>query len=278
MDKSQSKYDLSQSLIVHEQSLDNLLKIVAYLAHFSLRPDVEAPLSQREHEILHNPNLFDKIMKENYSFNKYKSLKRLIAFSGMNNNFFCTVMVINCLKNLSYCLDSCISYLEVLSEIALIPQSDQELMWELIFGFPNVFYETDFHRVMKYGFQASRSLVKMSMNYTTSLRFSSSIPSFLRSLVEASDKNESTCIIMIVFLLQMVNGNKKLFERLVRFPSPYHIYENLYDWIFQFVKVYWDRDRRDNVFSNPYSTYKQCKMFNPKLKDELIIFEENIIK
>lgn len=287
MSKTTSQFDYKSIYYVHEQALDHCVRTVGYLLNYVRSHNDKFELTKQgdlihlqptDNEAIFSENLYDKLLKENFSFNCYKSMKRLISYSCLQNDGLSIALITNILKNLSYCLDNCVSYLEALKEIVLIKDQYTELRREIVFGFPTVIDEVDFQRHLKFGFQGTRNLERMSVNYVSSLRLTSSVHSgvqtFLRSIMEASEKNESTCYIMITFMLQMVNADEGLFKYLLHFPAPCHLFENLHDWIFWFVKTFTDREKSGFGMSQ----YKASKLFTSQMRESLMMYEDHIEK
>lgn len=285
MSKTTSQFDYKSIYYTHEQSLDHVVRMVGYLLNYVRSRNDEFLLTKKgdlihlnpvDNEAIFSENLYDKLMKENFSFNCYKSLKRLIAWSCYQNDLLSTVLIITILRNLSYCLDNCVSYLEALKELVFIRDDYINHRRELIFGLPTVLDEIDFQRNQKFGFQCNRNLERQSVNYVSALKVTSGVPTFLRCIVDASDKNESTCYIMIVFLLQMINADQTLFWHLLSFPSPSHLFENLHDWIFWFVRTYTDREKKG--YGGIMNQYRTSKLFASVMKDNLMLYEDHIEK
>lgn len=287
MSKTTSQFDYKSIYHVHEQALDHCVRTVGYLLNYVRSHNDKFELTKQgdlihlqptDNEAIFSENLYDKLLKENFSFNCYKSMKRLISYSCFQNDGLSIALITNILKNLSYCLDNCVSYLEALKEIVLIKDQYTELRREIVFGFPTVIDEVDFQRHLKFGFQGTRNLERMSVNYASSLRLTSGVHSgvqtFLRSIMEASEKNESTCYIMITFMLQMVNADEGLFKYLLHFPAPCHLFENLHDWIFWFVKTFTDREKSGFGMSQ----YKASKLFTSQMRESLMMYEDHIEK
>lgn len=284
MSKNSTSYEYRNAVNHHELSLDHALRVSVHLLEYyreqislvhSTGKGEQITLTHNEIEVIYNQNLYDKMMKENFTFNCYKSLKRFLRWACHRNEMLSTIILINVLRNLSYCSENCISYLEALKELVLLKDEFSELRRELVFGIPTVADDIDFNKHQKFGFQIYRSIERPSLNYLTSLKVTSNVQSFIRSIMDAVDKNESTAFIMITFFVQMLNSSQPLFNQLITYPSPNHLHENLHDWIFSFVKTYLDQEK------NPYSTYsvfRQSKLFNGMMKENLITYEENIFK
>lgn len=285
MSKNSSAYESRNVYSYHEASLEYALRLSAHLLQYyrermilagSSTGQVEPiTLTHQENEVVYNQALYDKMMKENYSNNCYKSMKRLLSWVCFGNDMLSTLIIVNVLRNLGYCGENCISYLEALKELLALRDEFADSRRDLIFGVPTVLDDVDYYNQTKFGFQINKSIERPSFTFLTSLKITANVNSFLRSIVECVDKNESTAFIMITFLLQIVNSDQVLFKRLMHYPSPNHLHETFYDWIFSFVKVYLDQEK--NAYSG-YSMYRQSKLFNSIMKESLIIFEENIHK
>jgi hypothetical protein len=285
MSKTSTQYDYKSVYYVHEQALDHIVRMVGHLLHYVRANNDQFFLTEKgslihlqphENEVIYSDSLYDKLMKENFSFNSYKSLKRLLAFACYQNEVLSSILLLNILRNLSYGLDNCVSYLEALREIMYIKDEFVAFRRELVFGVPTTLDEVDFQRNLKFGFQVNKNLERQSINYISAFKVTSGIPTFLKCIIDVSEKSESNCYIMIVFLLQMINADQSLFLQLVSYPSPCHMFENLHQWIFWFIKTYTDREHKG--YESVMNQYKASKLFASQMKENLTLFEDHIEK
>jgi hypothetical protein len=285
MSKTTTQYDYKSVYYMHEQALDHCVRMVGHLLSYVRAHNDEFWLTKKgalihlqpnENEVIYSDHLYDKLMKENFVFNNYKSLKRLLAFGCFQNEVLSTVLLVNILRNLSYGLENCVSYLEALRELVYIKDDFVAYRRELVFGVPTVLDEVDFQRHLKFGFQINKNLERQSVNYISSLKVTSGVPTFLKCIYDVSEKSESTCYIMIVYFLQMVNADESLFLHLLRFPSPCHQFETLYQWIFWFIKSYTEREKRG--YETIINQYKASKLYEPVMKENLTLLEDHIEK
>ena len=101
----------------------------------------------------------------------------------------------------------------------------------------------------------------------------SNISCLLKFLVTARDKNESTCIIALTYLLEVANANKEIFEYIISLPSPFIFYANFYDWIFITVDHFVKAKNKAMTYA---TTYSLAQHFKNRLKENLLFFEDNI--
>lgn len=285
MSKTSTQYDYKSVYYVHEQALDHVVRMVGYLLQY-VRKNNEAfwitqqgaliHLQPHENEVIYSDVLYDKLMKENFTFNSYKSLKRLLAYTCCQNEVLSSILLLNILRNLSYGLDNCISYLEALREIMFIKDDFVAYRREIVFGVPTVLDEVDFQKHLKFGFQTNKNLERQSVNYISAFKISSGIPTFLKCIVDVSEKSESNCYIMITYLLQIINSDQQLFLELLKYPSPCHLFENLHQWIFWFVKTYTDREHKG--YDTIANQYKSSRLYVSNMKEQLTLYEDHIQK
>ena len=87
------------------------------------------------------------------------------------------------------------------------------------------------------------------------------------------DKSENSCVLMVVYLLEIVNSSRSCFEYILGLPSPFAIYGNFYDWIFVIVNEFVKGASRATGYS------QICPLvhhYASKLKENLMTFEDNI--
>jgi hypothetical protein len=288
MSKTITQYEAKNGFFVHEQSLEPLLQLICQLlavmkAHnqeiFDKKLDKPyIQLTPEESQAVYSENFYNKILKENYAFNNFQSLRFLIEFNCTHNEMLSRVLIINILKSLHYWSETNISHfntshVEALKALLLIKDEYSEIRREITFGVPTVLDDVDFQRQRRFGFQCHRALDKASVNYFTPLKVGWECQSFLKLLSNAADRSDSTCYILIVYYLQIVNSDEKIFESLLRYPSPTHEHESLHQWIFGFVKSYIKRDRE--YYMGTY--YRPSRQFDDAMKENLERYEDNLL-
>ena len=278
-----STFEAKSSFCQHEAVMDYVLRMVAHLYgtitnyNRSLTGE-EAErnmilFSDGEGQVMYSEPLYEKIMKEDYSFNSYKALKRLVHEVCFQNEVISVFLIGIVLKNLAFHQDIFISFLEALKEMVFIKDQFAGIRKDLIFGVPSIFTEIDFQKNLKFGLQVNKSLERVSVDFISTLKINQNSQSFLRSLAGASEFDEPRCYIMIVYLLQMLCNDEDLFKTFVKMPSPTHLYENYYDFIFGFVKIFEEKEKR--FWANEF---RATKLYQPIMKEKLTFFEENIRK
>lgn len=271
----------------HELVMDVLLRLVALLLQIlknhnqhliesqSNEPIWE--LSMHELGILYSESFFEKMLKENYGFNNFKAIRRILIWVCTNNDARSEKIITEVLKHLNYYLSENIAgYLECIKVLALIEDSYTEFRRDLIFGVPTVLFEQDYYtQVNRYGLGVHKSLKKPSMSFVSPVQKDTYTSCFLKVIVDTSEKNESNCFMMLTYLVMMLNSSQDIFTTLVAYPSPSSLYQNFYDWIFAFVKEYLEKDRK---FNSSYSDYKYSRLYHSTMKEQLLLLEDHILK
>ena len=283
MSKVLSQYESKNGFYVHEQSLDPLLQLICQLLMvmrgynqeiYEKKLDKEfMQLTPEESQAVYSEEFYDKIMKENYAFNNFQSLRFLLMFNCTHNEMLSRVLIINILKNLAYWTEGNVSHLEAIKTLLLIEDEYSESRRDMILGVPAVLDDTDFQKNLKFGFQNHRNLDRASVTYLSPLKLGFGVHSFLRNIVSAFERNESASFIMLVYYLQIVNSSEKIFDTMLRFPSPTHQHESFHHWVFGFVKEYLKRDREYNTSTY----YRPSRQFNDLMKENLERYEDNLI-
>ena len=160
MAKKASSYE--KSLNLHEKTMNGLLKTVAHLAQYLYQQNLQNKMmpSQEDTNALFRLDFYEKMAKENYIFNSYESLRKLMAIVCSNNLQFSTNIIIHCLKNLTMYNDSIISYLEVLKELCLLQDNFHGFRKDLILGVPTILKEVDYLNKQKFGLQCEGNINK----------------------------------------------------------------------------------------------------------------------
>ena len=102
LEKKSSSYDRKQGYSLHEQALEPCLKCIMLIY-------------KRNPENYVSVNFIEKIMKENYQINDYKTLKGILRIVCRNNEKLSDAIISSCLKNIYIsAYEDCIGYLMVI--------------------------------------------------------------------------------------------------------------------------------------------------------------------
>ena len=107
MEKKSSSYDRKQGYSLHEQALEPCLKCIMIVCKKLVE---NYTFNFKDVGV----NFIEKIMKENYQINDYRTLKGILRVVCKNNEKLSDAVISSCLKNICIsAYEDCIGYLEV---------------------------------------------------------------------------------------------------------------------------------------------------------------------
>lgn len=219
---------------------------------------------------LQNLDFYEKMLGENFYFNNYKVLKGFIKLFCTDNMRLSKKIAIICIKNFTHYYDNILPCLESLKELVLIEDQFSKLRMECILGFPTVLDAKDFWKKPKFGLQVHKDLSMPCIRYRSPLNYYTNSASLLKVMADNFEKKDSTCLIYMVFLLEMMLANDEVFKYVVHLPSPIPLYANYIDLFEAYAKIYMLEKR--NSGSSLYGVSKAI-LYETPFKEKMEAFE-----
>lgn len=163
----------NKTYFYHEKALNPLLKTVAVLVEFirdeSLKDHQRVILDTESNCIIFHHDFYQKILKENYSFNQYKALKKLIRVVCENNEAMSKLMIQLSINKMSMFSEHLSGYLESLAVLASLQDSILESRLDLIFGTPTILSTENYTQSRRFGLQCNKHLNQPMVEFISTL-------------------------------------------------------------------------------------------------------------
>lgn len=283
MDKKPSAYDTKYGLSEHEQAIEPLLKALVHVTTFISANNQQATAEDRPDDCLswdfvrglQTPEIYEKMITENFNYNNYKTVKDLIRHY-CRDNFLLSKQVIQAgLKHLTVHADNLQGILETFKELLCIQDQFAPHRREMILGFPTIMDNKDFHKKVRYGLSGTKNLTSPYLKYKSPLSLNVANICLLKSLVDARDKNELNCLIMVCYLVDMMNTIPEVLEYVVHCPSPLPCLANYHDWLASYYK-YYVTNKEVSHFIIPLDNARSI-FFELAARDLLSLFEDKYL-
>ena len=242
MDKKPSAYDSKYGLSEHEQAVEPLLRALVHITNFIKTYNEQAApedaISWDVVRALQSAEIYEKLMVENFNFNNYQTAKELIRHYCKGDFALSKQVIQAALKNMTVHSDNLQGFLECFKELLSIQDDYSAHRRELILGFPTIMDTKDYHKKIRYGLSGNKNLTSPILKYKSPLSLNTGNICLLKILVDARDKNELNCLIMVCYLVDMMNCIPGVLEYVAKSPSPLPCLANYHDWLASYYKYY----------------------------------------
>lgn len=242
MDKKPSAYDSKYGLSEHEQAVEPLLRALVHITNFIKTYNEQAApedaISWDAVRGLQSSEIYEKLMVENFNFNNYQTAKELVRHYCKGDFVLSKQIILVALKNMTVHSDNLQGFLECFKELLTIQDDFAIHRREMILGFPTIMDTKDYHKKIRYGLSGNKNLTSPILKYKSPLSLNNSNMCLLKLLIDARDKNELNCLIMVCYLVDMMNCIPDVLDYVVKLPSPLPCLANYHDWLASYYKYY----------------------------------------
>ena len=259
----------------HEKSLTNVLSCINTLLRMQKGFEEQGMDLNPNFDYYKSIMFLEKIMKEDYRFDNYEALKKLITLFCTDNYNLTETIAKLALNGLAMSPDvDSIAYLECIKALVLIDDEYSFKRLPLILGFPRLsdckMQNTDGDFFM-YGLAKENSLKKSVYCYKSSFDLERGM---IEELNRVLNINESCALLIIFYILDMANEKEAVLDYLIESPMTNYISNNVVDFYRNFVRT------QLASFQNSYSAPKaelQCYYFS-NLEEKMKLFERRFRK
>lgn len=183
-----------------------------------------------------NLQLLQKVMDEDFKFNGYENLRKLIWLICSEDYSMQKQLIRYALKGIgSSSESSCFGYFECLNALLQINDSHKLEKIQMIFGVPKVMelkVEKNDQLIYLYGLSKESSLNRHMFKYPSTLNLKKSLIDILLSFKE---QNELQVLYIVYYLIFFSSLHKEVLRYLLQFPPHNYLSSNLLDWVICYV-------------------------------------------
>lgn len=225
------KVDCSRVSLL-EKCLAPMLHLIHILYTYEISNEIANTIHKKHTENVRRLDLILKGAKEDYKFEAYEGIRKLVFIFCRNDKQMSELVVSCCLKSMINSNDSdLIGYLEIFRSMIFI--SDEHVIYRLrlIFGIArlaegaNTYQTTDENYT--YGLGKDHSLKKAVWNYISPFGLEKSCLELIFSLKES---HENYVMLMIYYLVELMLVNEAVFLYVLFSEPPNYLCGSFYDW------------------------------------------------
>ena len=271
-------YDLYQCqepsrIITHEKSLTGVLSIIDLLLRIQKSCEENGMEFNLSFESYRSVSFLEKIMKEDYRFNNYEALKKLVILFCTDNQRLTEIICKLALNGLAMSPDiDAIAYLECLYALLMINDKLTYKRIPMVLGYPRLSdCKTNDHtkNVYIYGLAKENSLKKAVFNFKSNFDTERGM---LEELQRVLELNESCALLIIFYVLEISLQLDNVLDYLLKLPMGNYISNSIFDFYRNYVRT------QLNSFQNSYNAPKadlQYFYFS-NLEDKMNAFEVKV--